>query len=131
MGVDGVDEIFLEGVEFVCRDRALQNDDVCRANEGPLFPGEDLHALGGGVGALVELAGEEFDSEGSFVAGDGKLGACELNLGLGEDEPRGLFEFLVGEAIEIVSLHDAGGIDGIDGEICTEVSDEVSGLAGE
>ena len=66
---------------------------------------------------MVELAGEEFDSEGGFVAEDGKLGACGVNLGLGEDEPGGLFEFLVGEAIEIVSLNDAGGIDGIDGEI--------------
>ena len=73
--------------------------------------------MGGGVGALVELAGEEFDSEGSFVAGNRKLGACELNLGLGEDEPGGFFELFVGETIEIVSLHDAGGIDGIDGEI--------------
>ena len=66
---------------------------------------------------MVELPGEEFDSEGGFVAGDGKLGACGLNLGLEENEPGGLFEFFVGEAIEIISLHDAGGIDGINREI--------------
>ena len=90
---------------------------MSRGNEGAFFSGEDLHALGSGVGALVELAGEKFDSEGGFVAGDGKLGACGLNLGLGEDEPGSLFEFLVGETIEIVSLNNAGGIDGIDCEI--------------
>ena len=41
-----------------------------------------------------------------------------LDLGLGEDEAGGLGEFRVGEAVEIVSLDDAGGGDGLDGESC-------------
>ena len=42
-----------------------------------------------------------------------------------------MLEFFVGDSIEVVSLNDAGGFEGIESEVGAEISDEVSGLAGE
>ena len=42
-----------------------------------------------------------------------------------------MLEFFVGESIEVVSLNDAGGFKGIESEVGAEISNEVSGLAGE
>jgi len=42
--------------------------------------GEDLNALGSGVCALVELAGEEFYGEGCFVYRDAEVCGGDFNL---------------------------------------------------
>ena len=42
-----------------------------------------------------------------------------------------MLEFVGREVIEIVALDDAGGIDGFDGEVGSEISDEMGGFAGE
>ena len=57
MGVDRVDEVFLNRGEFIAGKRTLENDDAGGGDEGAVFSGEDLDALGGGVGTLVELTG--------------------------------------------------------------------------
>lgn len=43
----------------------------------------------------------------------------------------GLGKLLVGQAIEIISLNDAGRLDAFDRKIVAEICDEVSGLVGE
>ena len=87
-----------------------------------------MDTLGGGVGALVELAGEEFEGEGGFVGGEGEFGRGGFDLWLGEDELGGFLEFFGAEAIEVVSLDDTGRLDGVDGEIGAEISNEVRGF---
>lgn len=72
---------------------------------GGLLAGEDGDALGGGVGALVELAGEELDGE--RVRCGGEVGGGGLGERLGEDELAGLRKVLVADAIDKVALENA------------------------
>ena len=51
-------------------------------------------------------------------------------MGLRENEVRSLGEFRVSEAVEIVSLDDAGRGDGLNSQVATEIGDEVGGLVG-
>ena len=67
MGIDGVDDVGFDGGDFVGGEFAFEDDDLGGVNRGAFLAGEDLHALGGGVGALVELAGKILDGEGGFV----------------------------------------------------------------
>jgi len=94
VGVYRVDEVGLNGGEFFLGDLAFENDDASGGDEGAVFSGENLDALGGGVGALVELAGEEFDGEGGFVCGEGEFVGSGFDLGLGENELGGLGELI-------------------------------------
>lgn len=128
VGIDGVDEVFFDRGELGVIEVSGEDNDAGGGDEGAVFSGEDLDALGGGIGPLVELAREELDGEGFFGGGQGEFGGRLLNLRLGEDELGGLGEFWVGEAIEIVSLQDAGGLDGVDSEVRAEVGDEMGGL---
>ena len=50
----------------------LENDDLGGINRGTFLAGKDLHALGGGIRALVELARKVFDGEGGFVFREGE-----------------------------------------------------------
>ena len=43
---------------------------LAEIDRGAVLAGEDLDALGGGVGALVELAGQVLDGEGVFVGSE-------------------------------------------------------------
>ena len=82
----------------------------------------------GGVGALVKLAGKEFDGEGGFVFRDGEGFRNGIHLRFGEDQARGGVEFLVGKSIDVIALDDAGGLQAGQDERLVEVAQKVAGL---
>ena len=61
----GVDDILFEGGERLIRDVPVHRIELCRAHEGTLALGDELDALRGRVGALIELPGEVFHGEHS------------------------------------------------------------------
>ncbi len=73
MGIHGVDDVGFDAGDFVGGEGAGENDDLGGGDGGAFLAGEDLDALGGGVGALVELAGQVFDGEGVFVGAECKV----------------------------------------------------------
>jgi len=75
--------------------------DLGGKNGGAFFAGEDLDALGGGVRALVELAGKILDGEGRFVCGEVQGGKGVVHLRLGQDVGQGFVEFRSGEAVDV------------------------------
>ena len=80
---------------------------------------------------MVELAGEELDGEGMLAFFERELRCRGLDLWLGENERGSLGEFVIVQAIEIVSLNDASAGDGVDGKVRAEIGDEVLRFGGE
>ena len=105
VGVDGVDEVVFDCVDLFGAKIAFEKIDLGGSEGGRFLAGENGDALGGGVGALIELAGEKLDGEG--VSGGGELGEGLLGEGLGEDEGAGLGKVFVAEAIDKVALEKA------------------------
>ena len=128
MGIDGVDDIVLDGGDFVGGKRAFENDDFGGENSGAFLAGEDLDALGGGVGALVELAGEILDGEGGFVFRESESAGNIIHLRFGEDVGGGFVEFRLGEAVDVVALDDADVFQAGQAEGFAEVMQEVARL---
>ena len=60
----GVYDIVLDGVDVGLRERALEDIDFGGAHRGALSLADELDALAGGVGALVELAGKTAAASG-------------------------------------------------------------------
>ena len=58
VGIDGIDEIGLDLGDFDVGKGAFEDGDFCGMNDGSLFAGEDLDALGGGISPLIELSWE-------------------------------------------------------------------------
>jgi hypothetical protein len=92
MGIDGVDDIVFDGRDFSGGEQSIEHDHFCRMDGGAILASEDLHALGGGVGALIELAGQILDGEGGFVFRDGEVAENFIDLWFGEDACGGLVE---------------------------------------
>ena len=129
MGVDGVDDVALDAGEVIGGKTAGEDDDLGGGDERAFLAGEDLDALRGGVGALVELAGEVFDGEGGLVFAEGEGGGSQVDLGLGEDLADGLVELGVAEAVDVVALDDADGVEAGEPEGFAQVVEEVAGFS--
>ena len=128
MGIDGVDDVVFDARDFIGGKRAFEDDDLGGENGGAFLAGEDLDALGGGVRALVELAGQVFDGEGGFVFAEREGGGYVIHLRLGEDVGGGFVEFRLGEAVDVVALDDADIFQAGQAEGFTEVVQEVARL---
>ena len=63
----GVDHVVLDGGERLVAAGALDHVELGAAHRGALALGDELHALGGGVGALVKLAGQRLHGEHADV----------------------------------------------------------------
>ena len=104
VGIYGVDDVGFDGIEIRGGQLAIKDDDAGGKNGGFIFPSENLDALGGGIGALVELTGEIGVGEGGFVFLKVKGGGCDIDLRLGKDGGAGACKFLIGNAIDIVAI---------------------------
>ena len=129
VGVDSVDDVALDACEVVGAEIAGEEDDLGGDDERALLAGENLNALRGGVGALVELAGEVFDGEGALVFANGKGGGSQIDLGLGEDLADGLVELGVAETVDVVALDDPHCFEAGKPERLAQVGEEVAGFS--
>ncbi len=128
MGIYGVDDVGFDGAEIICGELSLEDDDLGGVDRGAVAAGEDLDALGGGVGALVELAGEVFDAEGGFVFSEGEVVEHVIDLGFGEDVGRCFVELGVGDAVDFVALDETQGFQVGQGKGECEVVEKFAGL---
>jgi len=106
---------------------AVEDDDFCGGDER-FFGGENLDALGGGVGALVKLPGKVFDGEFGFAFGEMEVTGDRGDLWFGEDELGRAGELGVVEAIDIIALDDAHCGEACDVEILAKNVGEFLGL---
>ena len=67
MGIHRVDDISFDAGQLMQAERTSKYDHLGGGNQRAVLAGEDLHALGGGVGPLVELARQVFHGEGGFI----------------------------------------------------------------
>ena len=102
-GLHGVDDILLDGGNVGIPQVAVQGVDLGGADQGTLPLRDDLDALGGGVGSLVELTGQglhgEHHSPGQLHGRGGNV-----QLGLGKDGLDGVVKQLFCDVFRIVTV---------------------------
>ena len=97
----------LDGVDIGLGELALEQIDLGGADGRALALGDQLDALAGGVGALVELAGEELDGERLGGIGLGQLGKDAVHLRLGEHRGDAALEQIAVDTLDVVAVDDA------------------------
>jgi len=127
-----VDQVGLHAGEVGRGEIAAHDVGAGGGDDGALPSPDDLEALGGGVGALVELPREELDGEGGLAGGEreGALGDV-VDRRFGEDGRDGLADGGLGGALDVVALEDAEGLQAGQAERVLEVAEEVLGLGPE
>ena len=120
-----VDEELLDAFEVGFGHAAFKHIDLGGAHGGAVALGHELDALGGGVGALVELAGQGFHSEHKAF---GQFGEGVVHLGFGEHGLHGALEHGVVEAFHVVAVHKAQAGEGADAEERAQFVQEALGL---
>ena len=100
-----VDEVLFDGLQLRCREVALQQIDAGVAHQGPFAAGDQLHALGRGIGPLIELAGQGFHRQ--HAVGCGQLVKDPVRLGLGEDGGHAFSEQSVVHAFHVIAVQQA------------------------
>jgi len=128
--LDRVDDVVLHGVHVGGRKLALEHVDLGGAHSGALALADELDALARGVGALVELAGEELDREDRGAVGDGgHLRGGVVRLRLREYRGHAGREELLVDALDVVAVDDAQVGDAVDAEERAQLALERLGLA--
>ena len=127
--LDRVDQRAADGGHLLVRDLAVKEIDLGRAHGGPLAAGLELDALGGGVRALVELAGQVLDGQGPFALCAGRqvlVGVVQLRLGEHVAHRRG--ELGVGQALDVVAVEDAHAAQGRNALHASQIAEHRAGL---
>ena len=110
-GLDRVDHVMLDGVHVGVGQVAFQRVQLGGADGRALALGDELDAFGGGVGALVELAGQELGGEDLGAGEVGQVVGHIVHLRLAEHGGHGLVEQLLGDAFDVIAVHDAQGLE--------------------
>ena len=126
--LDRVHHVVRGGVDGALVERALDEVDLCGAHGGALALGDELDALARGVGALVELAGQELDGEGRRVLGLRELVVGDVDLRLAEHGGDAGAEELLVDALDIVAVDEPEARDALDAEDARELALELLGL---
>ena len=113
--LDGVHHVVLDGLDGVFVQSARDHIDLGGAHGGALALADELHALAGGVGALVKLARQEFDGKDGAIA-CGELVIGHIDLGLAKDGRHAGAEKLLVDALDVVAVDDPQGLDALDAE---------------
>ena len=126
----GVDEVVLDLVQVGLGQLALQDVHLGVGDEGAVHSGHELDALGAGVGALVELAGQGLHrQDGVGLGGDGEgLVVDHVHLGLGEDDALGLLIDGGGDLVGVVAVQDGHGLQPLDAQLLLEGLAQTLGL---
>ncbi len=120
-GLDGVDDVVLDGLDVGGAKLAGEHVDLRGANARALAGADELYALAGRVGALIELAGQVLDGEDGGAerrrgeladliklgAFDGKLGRGGVYLRLAEDDGDAALEEVLLDTLDVVAVDDA------------------------
>ena len=102
-GLHRVYDVFLYLSQLLPGQLAVEQVDLGAAHLGPVGLGDYLDALGGGVGPLVELAGEILHGK-DLSAFCTQLRADHIQLGLGEHGFYGVVEELRGDVLHVVAV---------------------------
>ena len=113
--LDGVHHVVLDGIDGGFVQSARDHIDLGGAHGGALALADELHALAGGVGALVKLARQEFDGKDGAIA-CGELVVGHIDLGLAKDGRHAGAEKLLVDALDVVAVDDPQGLDALDAE---------------
>ena len=113
--LDGVHHVVLDGINGGLVQSARDHIDLGGAHGGALALADELHALAGGVGALVKLARQEFDGKDGAIA-CGELVVGHIDLGLAKDGRHAGPEKLLVDALDVVAVDNPQGLDALDAE---------------
>ena len=106
----------LDGVHVGVGQFAFQRVQLGGTDRRALALGDELDAFGGGVGALVELAGQELGGEDLGAGEVGQVVGHIVHLGFAEHGGHGLAEQLLGDAFDVIAVHDAQGLEAVQSE---------------
>ena len=127
-GLDRVDHVMLDGIDVGLAERAFERVHLGGAHGRTLTLRDQLDALCGGVGALVELSGQELGGEHRRVAEVRQVRGGVIHLRLAEHGRRGLFEELLGDALDVIAVDDAHLAQAIDAEDGLQFGAELLGF---
>ena len=99
--------------------------DLGGADGGALALGDQLHALGGGGGALVELAGQRLDGEDGRAGLLGEFVIGEVDLRLGEHGGDAASEQLLVDALDVIAVDDAQGRERLDAQGVAKLGEQL------
>ena len=105
-GLDRVDDILFNLRDLRLGELAVQRVHTCRTHQRPVPPGEDLDALGGGIGPLVELAGQILHRENRRAPKLRRV-IYAVKLRLGKDGFYRVIKQLFPDVFHIIALEQA------------------------
>ena len=126
-----VDEIVLDRVERVRRDAAREDVHPRGTHDRLFLGGGEGDALGAGIGALVELAGQVLDREDLFARrGGGELVVGQVDLRLGKDRAARGVEVGPVDPFNVVAVEDAHALDAVEHQYGAQVAEDSGRLHG-
>ena len=123
---DGVDDIALDRFH-VPGAGARQQVHLRRAHDGPFALREQLHALRGGIGALVKLPGQRFDGEHRPVPGR-QLARHAVQRRFGENRRDGARQHLRVDMLHVIALQKPQSGQAFDADKGAQILQERCGL---
>ena len=127
-GLHRVDDVFLDLSHLLVGQGAFQQVDAGRAHQRAVALADELDALGGRVGALVELAGQILHGERHAV-GDGQLGIGVIHRRLTEHGGDALLEQRLVDALHVVAVEQTQAVQLLDAQQRDELIAQALGLA--
>ena len=114
--LDRVDDVALDGFDGIVIEGAGEDVDLRAAHGGALALADQLDAFACAFGALVELAGQEFDGEDGASLGGVDCVGCGVALGFAEDGGHAAVEQLAVDALDVVTVQQADILQGGDAQ---------------
>ena len=127
-GLHRVDDVFLDLSHLLIGQGAFQQVDAGRAHQRAVALADELDALGGRVGALVELAGQILHGERHAV-GDRQLCIGVIHRRLTEHGGDALLEQSLVDALHVVAVEQTQTVQLLDAQQGDELIAQALGLA--
>ncbi len=124
-----VDDVALHSLNLGIGQIALQVVHHRRAHQRALALADELDALAGRIGTLVELAGQKFHGEHRGAVGLGQLEGGNVGLRLGEHRGHAGGEQLLADALHIVAVHQAHAGEPLNAHDVAQLGGQRAGLA--
>ena len=123
-----VDDILFDLLHLGVGQRALQQVDLGRTDQRPLALADELDALGGRVGPLVELAGQVLHRKGQALVGR-QFAAGVVHRRLAEHGAGALAEQLFRDSLHVVAVQQAEAGQAADAQQGGQLVLQLAGLA--
>ena len=128
-GLHGVDDVFLDLGQLLVGQGALQQVDAGRAHQRALTLTDELDALGGRVGALVELAGQVLHGKRHAAVRSGQLRIGIVHRRLAEHSGHALLEQCLVDALHVVAVEQPQAAQLLDAQQRDQLVAQALGLA--